>query len=489
MWAKVEANANHILNIHILQKYKKNDKFLNWVEKKVTHRLFAKDSIAEDVISFHYTVLAFSVPASVSILASPISVVIVGLLIDKFGRKLTLLYCIAPSICGWWLLHLDSSIALLLLGQALNGLTINAGFYPVQVYAGECIMADNVRMRNIFMTWISLSTSFGTTLTLIMGNFFDYHEITLIFFAMSVSLLAVFFLIIPESPVWLYRKGRMGDAEWSQKRLGMTQSIFISSVKKQFQQPFIQDTSSFFQKVQKITRPDVYKPTIILSLTAILLSWCGTVTVITYMINVIQNTIPGVESNLPEMGNHTENDFISQVIRAKALDARAEMQISYQLSLYSGFFMCLGSIVSVFVLPRLGLKKMLIASKFCLIFALLTLTYGSEIEPDSHIRVVGVTIMTFLVGLEFGPRMSFAGDVFPVDAKGFASVPALAGSTSIALCNKFFPYLRVEFGGYAYCFYAAICLIGVIFIHFFVPEVVGRTLEDINKEYVDDIDK
>lgn len=369
----------------------------------------------------------------------------------------------------------------------LNGLTMSTSYYPVQVYAGECIMVDNIRMRNIFMTWISLSISIGATLTLIMGNIFNNHEICFIFTVINISMLVIFFLAIPESPIWLYRQGRMGDAEWSQKRLGITQSIYISTMKTHSQPSVIQDKSSYLGKLQILTRPDVYKPTFILSFVYVLLSWCGSTTVATYLIHVIQNTIPGVNIQTPEWTNQTINVSISQTV----LDTQDKLLLSYQLSLYSGLFMCLGSLLSIFVLPRQGLKKMLITSKCCLTVAMLIVFYGSEVKSDNHIviRVVGVTIIAFFMGLEIGPRMSFLGDVFPVDAKGFASVPTLTGMISKAICYKIFPYLRVQFGGYVYCIFAVMCLIAAFCTHFFIPEVVGRNLEDINKEYADDIKK
>jgi len=185
------------------------------------------------------------------------------------------------------------------------------------------------------------------------------------------------------------------------------------------------------------------------------------------MINIIDNTIPGVESDTP------------------ATPASDEYSKSYQYSLISGACMCLGSLISMFVLPRLGLKKMFMASKVCITLGLIALTYSSVVEPalNAPLRTAGVSLMSFLMGLELGPRMSFAGDVFPADAKGFASVPALTGSLATATANKIFPYLRVVCGGYAYLVYAIASVWGIVFIYFFLPEVVGRTLDEINKDF------
>lgn len=338
-------------------------------------------------------------------------------------------------------------------------------------------MVDNIRMRNIFMTWISLSTSLGSTVTLIMGNLFNYHTVCVILTLINISMLVTFFLAIPESPVWLYRQGRKGDAEWSQKRLGITDSNYISTIKAQLQQPI----SSYRGNLQKLARPDVYRPTFILSFVYILLSWCGTTTVATYMIQVIQNTVPGGTTDLLAVNQSTN---ISQSI----LETQDDLTLSYHLSLISGFFMCLGSVLSIFILPRLGLKKMLIRSKCCLTVAMLLVFYGTEMNSDDDIviRVIGVTTIAFFIGLEVGPRMAFIGDVFPVDAKGFASIPTLLGLISKAICYKMFPYLRAVLGGYVFCIFATMCFIVAICVHFFVPEVVGRDLEDINKEYAGD---
>lgn len=361
-----------------------------------------------------------------------------------------------------------------------NGLTMGAGAYPVQVYAGECIMVNSVRWRNIFMTWISVSSSVGSLGMLLIANFIDYRWISVIAAILCACILAVFQLVIPESPAWLYRQGRVGDAEWSQKKLGIVQPILQGegSICEKGESQRAHRGSIFVRQMRVLTRPDVYKPILILSIASTVLSFCGTVTVVTYMINIIDNTIPGVESSTRETLTVNATNATSEFVLPK----------SYEYSLVSGVCMCLGSLLSIMVLPRMGLKKMFIASKVFIILGLVALTYGTVVKShfDESLRIAAVTLLSFLMGLELGPRMSFSGDVFPVDAKGFASIPALTGSVSTATANKIFPYLRVVFGGYAYLFYALASVFGIIYIHYFLPEVVGRTLDEIHGDFKKD---
>jgi len=76
-------------------------------------------------------------------------------------------------------------------------------------------------------------------------------------------------------------------------------------------------------------------------------------------------------------------------------------------------------------------------------------------------------------------------EVLPVRAK------SLGGGIATA-CNWFFAFLTTkefewlemeldEFG--AFWLFAGICLVGVIFVFFYVPETKGRSLEEIEAEF------
>lgn len=414
-------------------------------------------------------ILIFSISASVSFYASPFSTIVVGFLIDKYGRKIALLYSLVPSVIGYSLLYSSTNIYVMLLGQIFKELTMGASAYPVQVYGGECVMVHNVRWRNIFLAWISMSYSLGYTSMLLMANFFDYHSISAISATLCAILVVIFYYVIPESPTWLYRKGRTGDAEWSQKKLGIMQPILQGGTSHYEKTETIH--CNLLRQMRTVTRPDVYKPIFILSIATALLSFCGTIIVSTYMIDIIDNTIPG-ESN---------DSRATPFGRARNKD----LSTSYKYSLVSGVCMCLGSLVSSLVLPRMGLRKMLMTSKATIILGLVTLTYGAlgRSEFNIFLRTAAVALLAFLMGLELGPRMSFTGDIFPTDAKGFASVPSLTATVAAATAEKMFPYLRVNFGACVFLFYAIGNILSILYVYCFLPEVVGRTLDEINREF------
>lgn len=408
------------------------------------------------------------VSGSIAIFVSPISSVIVGIIIDSFGRKAALLYSILPSIAGWALQYYSSSMPIILLGQVFNGLTIGSVSYPVQVYAGECIMISSIRLRNSFMMWIAVGTSLATTLMLLLGSFLTYHDICGICTVFSILLLVTFALVIPESPTWLYHRGRIGDAEWSQRRLGIAQPILHSELEPSIQ-PEELKWSTVMQNFKKITRRDVYIPAIRLSIFAIIYELSGEVSASTYMLNIIDDTIPGTLKSEEKL-NETTVHFSE----------------SAKYSFICGIAMCIGSVLSSFVLPWLGLKAGFIFSSIGNVVGLVALTYSSTIQSSETaltVRIAAVTLLSFLMSITLGPMIAASGDIFPLDAKGFASLPDVAGYLAAAISNKLFPYLYYFLVGYAYLVFAVISIIGAIYVYFFLPEVVGKTLEEIHEEF------
>lgn len=428
-------------------------------------------------INYNFVLLCFFFLAgSIAIFVSPISSIIVGIIIDSFGRKTALLYSILPSIAGWSLQYYSSSMPFIISGQMLNGLTIGSISYPVQVYAGECIMMSSVRLRNSFMVWIAVGSSLATTLMLLLSTFLTYHDICGICTGFSIVLFAAFAVIIPESPTWLYHKGRIGDAEWSQRRLGIAQPILDQNSKMDhtIEPPEDFQWSTVMKNLNKITRRDVYIPAILLSAFAILYELSGGVSAVTYMLNIIDDSIPGTQQSIEtnSMKNQTSTVYFSE---------------STKYSLICGVAMCIGSLLTSFVLPCLGLKAGFIFSNIGNVVGLVALTCSDTIiqstETALTIRIAAVTLLSFLLSITLGPTMAASGDIFPVDAKGFASIPDVAGYLAAGLSNKMFPYLYYLLAGYTYLVFAIISIISAIYVYFFLPEVVGKTLEEIHEEF------
>lgn len=409
--------------------------------------------------------------ASIGGFASPIGAIVLGAVIDVFGRRTALMLSIIPHFIGWLLIFSNINISVTLLGRFVTGLTAGTLFYPAQVYTAECITINNLRLRNNFSTWAPISNSTGIFLTFFFSCFVSYLTISTIAVILSVVVFLLIFIFIPESPTWLYLKGRIRDAELSEKKLGIFQPILrnskIVTTNDDDTLPLISEKfkfrwSNYESILTKIKRQDIRRPIIRMAILKILVICSGGYVILPYMVDII-GTNGVTESTVDE---------------------------SYLFSVISGILIFVARLSTSIVLPILGFKKYMISS--CILSAIGMFLIGyttnskNTFEFDWYLlHVIAVWMTSFL--FNFGTitlPVAITTDLFPVDGKGFASIPVLISLLVRSFFVKMHPYFCLYYGNLTYTAYAIAGIVCAIFVHFYMPEVVGKTFKQINEYYV-----
>ncbi|KAL4708553.1 hypothetical protein ACJJTC_014161 [Scirpophaga incertulas] len=145
---------------------------------------------------------------SIGFLVGPFANLLPALLLDKIGRKSCVLLVSVPKIIGAVLLTLATEYWMLLLGRLLANTSDLLMFTIVPLYAME-IASDAI--RGSLATILQIVCSLGIVVMLSIGPFASYLTANIIFSTVVImTMLPVVFL--PESPYYLYLKGRSDES-------------------------------------------------------------------------------------------------------------------------------------------------------------------------------------------------------------------------------------------------------------------------------------
>ncbi|XP_076645634.1 trehalose transporter 1-like protein [Halictus rubicundus] len=381
------------------------------------------------------------------------------LLMDRIGRKGTLLCATVPKIVSWILIGSAASIPQLYIGRILAGIGCGITYAVMPMYLGE---VSSKRTRGPLGTLMAVLLNTGMVLAYAIG--LSVSRFTMSMIAVTVPLLfLVCFVWMPESSVFLTKKNKLTSAEKTlQWALGKD------------------DVEEELEEIKRIvaTEDSGGEMTFRKSLT---LTWSRRENRKAFGIAMI------VLSALTLTGAAPLLAYQSFIFK------EAGFRISTDLSIVmTGCALVLAGSMCVLLVKSLGKRLLLLLSTPVCVLSLLMLAIffgllssGQDVSRFRWVPTVFLVIYVLGYGLALNPiPLAYVGEIFHVDVKVpaaiFCSVYYALTTTTVV---KFYQVLQESCGTYVpiVAFTAITSLIWIL-IYQYVPETEGKTLEEIQIE-------
>ncbi|KAG5671420.1 hypothetical protein PVAND_001618 [Polypedilum vanderplanki] len=144
-----------------------------------------------------------------------VSCLIVGYLMNKFGRKLTMIGFVLPFIIGWSLLIWAQNFLMMFIGRFILGIAGGAFYIAMPQYTTEIAQND---IRGILGSFLQLQISLGVLFVYTIGAYLTVYRMNIIC-GICPIIFAISFIFMPETPFYLITKCQENKADKSLKWL------------------------------------------------------------------------------------------------------------------------------------------------------------------------------------------------------------------------------------------------------------------------------
>ncbi|MGO9262826.1 MAG: sugar porter family MFS transporter [Bryobacteraceae bacterium] len=376
-----------------------------------------------------------------------------GALADRYGRRKSLigaafLFCVSSLWTA-----LPHSLGEFSAARVVAGLAIGVASVVAPMYIAEIAPAA---MRGKLVTLNQMAIVTG----ILLSYFVNWRLAALgesswrwMFASAAVPSLAFLMALqfIPESPRWLLRRKRDGEARTVLVRLGGAAAADRQVA--EIRSSLAEETGSF----RELLEPRLRRPLAIAILLAVFSQITGINTVIYYG-SVL----------FTEHGGRAAGDALGANVMIGAIN-----------------FLC--TIAAIALIDRLGRKPLLLAGSAGMGAALVLVAVAFQISPLPANLVLGAVlayVACFAVSLGPGSWV-YISELFPTAVRGRAmSIATLALWAACTLVTfTFLTMLRVLGPAGAFLVYAFFCGVTFLFVWRFTPETKGRTLEEISSSW------
>lgn len=149
--------------------------------------------------------------ASMITVGCAISCIPIGYLMNKIGRKRTMLFLVIPFIIGWSLIIWAQNFIMMLIGRLFLGLAGGAFCISAPQYSAEIAEKD---IRGALGTFFQLLIALGILFAYVIGAYMSVFAMSIVC-GICPIVFAVIFVFMPESPVYLITNNKEYEAKKS----------------------------------------------------------------------------------------------------------------------------------------------------------------------------------------------------------------------------------------------------------------------------------
>jgi sugar porter (SP) family MFS transporter len=395
-----------------------------------------------------------------------------GFISDRFGRKPALIAAAANFVISSVAIAFASSFNEFIIWRILGGLSIGLASTVSPMYISEIAPAKS---RGLLVSVNQLTIVIGILAAQIVNwriadvvpagitesDFAKTWNVThgwRWMFAACAAPSVLFFigaLFVPESPRWLAKAGRGDKARAVLARLGgdayADAALTDIGATSTDEHKGFRLGDLFNRKLAGVLTLGVFL--------AVFQQWCG--------INVIFN----YAGEIFTQAGFNMNDALTNIV------ATGSVNLVFTL-------------VALFTVDRLGRRPLMLLGSAGLAIAYVAIGYcyhvkssGGNIPPMLFLGLVLVAIATYAMSL--APVVWVViSEIFPNQIRG-AAMSFSVGALWVAcfILTYTFPIFKSQLGAdVTFWLYAGVCLVGLVFLFFRLPETKGRSLEDLEKD-------
>ena len=326
-------------------------------------------------------------------------------------------------------------------------------------------------IRGILGSLPALFMAGGILVSYIMGAWLPWNQL-----AWASAVFPAFLLLsmipLPESPVWLFSKGRNSEGQEALKWLHHQRRTPNENIPVELQQISVYATtsentqtavSSNIKSGSGFSRKELFRRPVLVPFA------------LTFTLLIFQQ-VSGIDSII---------FYTVSIFRA------AGSQIDNHLAtIIVGLVQLVSNFLSLFIVDRAGRKPLLIASGAVMCVALSALGTHFYLQRYGMEKNLGLLPLISLIVFMFGFSIGYCsipfllmGELIPEKQRSFLS--SIAGSLNLGIMfiviKTYHDLVNAVGEDGTFWFYSGICLFSCFFVYFLVPETKGKSLIEIEE--------
>nr|QJX15779.1 glucosinolate transporter [Phyllotreta armoraciae] len=398
------------------------------------------------------TAAEVSMLAGIPTFTSSLGLLVMPKFSDLFGRKRYLLFCgVLMFLSGIGLSFSNASITFMIITRCLFSFT--EAYSVMSIYVAE-IAEDHNRGKLGCSTGIF--HQMGHLLGYIIGPFFSIKNFSLIMTAPTL-IFFVFFLMAPETPIYLLIKGKENESKNALRKLRSNKSeeeieLELKNMKENLKKERKGKIIDLFKKREHVLA-------LIFSFLPLLIKFSSGVTVIYAFLAPF----------FDQAGTNLSGDMVAILIAV------------FKVSSF---------ILSSVLIEKFGRRKLILMSStgtaiplfFIGVYFYLQSINSSLLPYLQWLPLTGLILTVSFFGIGLGPVPHLlTAELPPVELRATLAALVLSTTNIVAFAlTSLYPFVSEMYGNeWCVWWFSLNCAVGTILIYFFLPETKGKSLDEI----------